>query len=265
MSVMKIGFIGTGKISSAVVEAICRSDIPEYKILLSPRNKDMSEKLASKFENVSRQKSNQDVINKSHLVFLALRPADYQKVLADLSFREDHTIISLIPYLGLSELKGFVSPARQLSRAIPLPTTIYHVCPIPVYQPTTKVMELLNRIGQPLKINSENELHTIWTLTCLITPFYDLMTTLSTWAADNAIDINLANKYVADMIHSLAFAASQSEKPDFAALSHHAATPGGMNEKTGKEISESGAHGAYVKAADIILESFRDVTREPKK
>ena len=45
---MKLGFIGTGKITSAVVTGICRSKISFKKILLSPRNRNIARKLKKK-------------------------------------------------------------------------------------------------------------------------------------------------------------------------------------------------------------------------
>ena len=49
---MKLGFIGTGKITVAVVTGICRSKISFKKILLSPRNKNVARKLKKKFKKV---------------------------------------------------------------------------------------------------------------------------------------------------------------------------------------------------------------------
>lgn len=253
---MNIGFIGTGKISSAMVKAFCAVDQLEIRIQLSPRNKQVSEALARKFENVTRLSSNQDVIDNSTIVFIALRPNVYKEILADLVFRADQTVISLIPYLKYQELADLVGPAKNLSRAIPLPTVVNLVCPIPVFKPDGTLLELLGKIGQPLIIEDENQLHTIWTLTGLITPFYDLMAELSCWSNENGVDKKVADKYVADMFNSLAYAASISDKPDFESLSHHAATPGGMNEKTGIEIRKSGAHREYRRSADGLMEKF---------
>ena len=41
---MKLGFIGTGKITSSVVIGICRSKISFKKILLSSRNRNIGRK-----------------------------------------------------------------------------------------------------------------------------------------------------------------------------------------------------------------------------
>jgi len=255
---MNIGFIGTGKISRALVEALGVLQLKDIRIHLSPRNKGISEALAGKYEIVTRRSSNQDVIDNSEVLFIALRPNVCKEVLDELNFTSDHTVISLIPYLGYEELADLVEPANRLSRAIPLPTVVNHICPIPVYNPDEIVLEILDMIGQPLEIKDEKQLHTIWALTGLITPFYDLMGELSNWAVENDVKKHVADKYIADMFQSLSYAASISDRPDFKSLSHHAATPGGMNEKSGIEIREAGAHIVYRNSADGILEMFRN-------
>ena len=86
---MNVGFIGTGKISSAVVEGLCRSDVAELSIRLSPRNAQTSQALAQVYANVERCASNQQVLDASELVCLAVRPNDARQVLKGLVFRED--------------------------------------------------------------------------------------------------------------------------------------------------------------------------------
>ncbi len=254
---MNIGFIGTGKISGAVIEALCSSRLEDYKIIVSPRNRDISIKLAEKYARVVRAENNQEVVDKSDAIFLALRPPVYKEVIAELKFRADHVIVSLIPFSFYNDLCDLIRPATILSRATPLPTVVTHTCPIPVFMPSEVSWKILSSIGQPFEVSSEEELHTIWTLTCLISPFYDMMNSLSEWASNNSVPKDLSDKYVADMFHTLAYAAHLSDKPDFTALSHHAATPGGLNEQTGMEIKSSGAHQAYVDAADGILKLFK--------
>ena len=253
---MNIGFLGTGKISSAIVEAICTSDLNDYQVFLSPRNKEKSLLLESKFNRVTRLISNQEVVDSSDIIFLALRPNIFKEVLSELTFSKDQSVISAIPFSTYGDLMKLISPATSVSRAIPLPTVMTHVCPIPVYKPSEKAMRVLNAIGQPFEVNSEKELHTIWTLTCLISPYYDMLNAIAKWASNNSVDQDLATKYVADMFNTLTNAAHQSSIPDFDNLSHHAATPGGLNEKTAKQIQNDGAHDAYVKAAEGILELF---------
>ena len=49
---MKLGFIGTGKITSSVVTGICRSNLSFNKIILSQRNKSISQKLQKKLKKI---------------------------------------------------------------------------------------------------------------------------------------------------------------------------------------------------------------------
>ena len=71
---MKLGFIGTGKITVSVVNGICKSKIPFKRILVSSRNKTKALKLKKKFKKVDIAKTNQEIIDKCNWVFLAVTP-----------------------------------------------------------------------------------------------------------------------------------------------------------------------------------------------
>ncbi|MFN2378950.1 MAG: NAD(P)-binding domain-containing protein, partial [Bacteroidales bacterium] len=253
---MTIGFIGTGKISSAVVEAICTAGNSHLEIVLSPRGEMNSHRLAERFEQVTRAESNQEVANRSEIVFIALKTDIYRDVLRNISFRKEQTIVSFIPFSTISVLSELVAPAHIIGRATPLPSVVNHVCPIQVFNISPEVRTILGNIGQILDVETEDQLHTLWTLTCLISPFYDLMHSISNWTTENGVERSITDRYVADLFHSLTLAAVKEEAPDFRVLSKHAATPGGLNEWAAQSISESGAHSEYARAATHILKLF---------
>ena len=68
---MRLGFIGTGKIASSVITGICNSKISFKKIFVSPRNRNIAQKLKRKFRKVSIAKNNQEIVNSCNWVFLA--------------------------------------------------------------------------------------------------------------------------------------------------------------------------------------------------
>ena len=72
---MKLGFIGTGKITSSVVTGICGSKISFKNIIVSPRNRSTAQKLKKKFRKVLIAKNNQEIVNSCNWIFLALTPA----------------------------------------------------------------------------------------------------------------------------------------------------------------------------------------------
>lgn len=253
---MNLGFIGIGKIASAVIEGLCTSKIENAILRLSPRNKKNSRHLAKKYSNVTRLESNQNVLDHSDIIFIALRPAQAEEILSTLTFNENHTIISLIPLLKYSDLNRILSPATTICRAIPLPTVVNHNCPIPIFNSNETVIEIFRNIGQPLLVPDENQLHALWTLTCLITPYYDLLNELSDWTVAHGVEKEIANQYIANLFQSLSYTAQIAKPIEFDDLAKHAATPNGMNEQAGKEIRQKGAHEAYRSLADKILERF---------
>ncbi len=255
---MKIGFIGIGRIAGAVIEGLMSSAISEITIFISPRNETISTELAAKYIGVQKMSANQPVLDNADIVILALPPASAKTVLKELIFNERHTVISLIPTLKFGNLEDLTKPAANVCRAIPLPAVVNHNCPIALYNPTDEVTGLFSYLGKPFIVKDEKQLHVIWTLTGLITPFYDLLTTLSNWAVANGADEIIASRYTANLFQSLSSLGNVPGAIDYAALARHAETPKGMNEQAGKEIREQNAYDIYEKAADNLLKRFID-------
>ena len=87
---MKIGFLGTGHITSSVIEGIFKSKLKITKIYISPRNRLVSKKLSKKFKKVSISKNNQQLVDMVNWVFLAVTPKVGHKILEDCEFYFDY-------------------------------------------------------------------------------------------------------------------------------------------------------------------------------
>lgn len=254
---MNLGFIGIGKIASAVIHGLCTSTIENISIYLSPRNAENARNLEKKYPNVKRLNNNQEVLDQSDIIFIALTPGIVKNVLNELAFNSRHNVISFVALLKFADLSTLVHPATNIGRAIPLPPVINHNCPLPVFKASDQVVEIFSHIGQPLIVADEDQLHTIWTLSGLITPFYELLGELSKWTIQHGVEELIANQYIADMFQSLTYMSQQKQPIDFAELAKHAATPNGMNEQAGKEIREKGGHEIYTAVADKLLTRFK--------
>jgi pyrroline-5-carboxylate reductase len=253
---MTIGFIGVGKITNALVEGLCTSSIEKTPVYLSPRNEANAQRLATKYTQVQRLESNQQVIDQSDIVFIAVRPAVAAEVLRTLVFREKHIVVSLVPLVKQAALLDAVAPATHVTRAVPTPAVMQHTGPILLFHSNDTVTQLFRHLGQPLEVTDEHQLHVLWTLTGLITPFYDLLHELSDWTIANGAAPTVANQYIAGLFNALCFAAQQGDAINFKELAKHAETPNGMNEQAGKEIRAKGAHLAYKIASDNLLRRF---------
>ena len=105
---MKLGFIGTGKITSAVITGICTSKISFQKILISSRNNNIAQNLKKRFRKVSIAKTNQEIVDKCNWVFLAVTPKVGEKIIPKLKFRSNQTVVSFISTISLIKLKKFI-------------------------------------------------------------------------------------------------------------------------------------------------------------
>ena len=118
---MKLGFIGTGKITLSVVNGICTSKISFQKIIVSSRNRNIAQKLKKRFRKINIAKTNQEIVDKCNWVFLAVTPKVGVKILPNLNFRSNQKIISFISTINLAQLKKIVKKRAKIVRAIPLP------------------------------------------------------------------------------------------------------------------------------------------------
>ncbi len=86
---MILGFLGTGRITSSVIEGIFKSKLRIKKIYISPRNKIIAKKLSKRFKKVTISRNNQQLIDKSDWVFLAVTPKVGGKILKTLNFKKN--------------------------------------------------------------------------------------------------------------------------------------------------------------------------------
>ena len=105
---MILGFIGIGKIATSVITGINRSKIKYKKIIISPRNKKNAYDLKKKFKNIKIAKNNQEVLDYSNWVFLAVTPIVGKKIIKKLKFRSNQTVISFISTITILELKKMI-------------------------------------------------------------------------------------------------------------------------------------------------------------
>ena len=89
---MILGFLGTGRIASSVIKGIFKSKLKIKKIYISPRNKIIAKKLSKRFKKITISRNNQQLIDKSNWVFLAVTPKVGDKILKKLNFKKNEEL-----------------------------------------------------------------------------------------------------------------------------------------------------------------------------
>ncbi len=256
---MKLGFIGTGKITSSVVTGICSSKISFKKIILSPRNRNIAKKLKRKFRKVAIAKNNQEIVNSCNWIFLAITPTVGKKIIKNLKFKSGQTIVSFISTMTLPQLKKAIKVKTTIVRAIPLPPISLREGPVPMFPPNKKVKNFFNKLGTSVEISNEKLSKNFWSTSGMMAPFYELLSTMSNWLVKRGIKKEKAQKYITALFVALSKDAVVNSNKDLKYLVKESQTPRGLNEQGVKELRKAGFYKATEKTLNSILKRLNKV------
>ena len=256
---MKLGFIGTGKITSAVISGICTSKISFQKILVSSRNKNIAKKLKKRFKRIIIVKNNQEIIDKCNWIFLAVTPQVGKKIIPQLKFKSNQKIISFISTINLSQLKKFIKKKVKIVRAIPLPPISIGKGPVPICPPDKQVKSFFDKIGTTIEISSEKSSNNFWSMSGMMAPFYEMLRIQSDWLVKRGIEREQAQKYITSLFVALSEDAAINSKKHLKYLVAESQTTGGLNEQGVKELRKSGYYKSLEKTLNSILKRLNKV------
>ena len=256
---MKLGFIGTGKITSSVVTGVCRSKISFKKIMLSPRNRNTAKMLKRNFRKVSIAKNNQEIINSCNWIFLAITPKVGQKIIRNLKFKPGQTIISFISTMTLPQLKKAIKVKATILRAIPLPPISLRKGPVPLFPPNKKARNFFNKLGTTVEIRNEKLSKNFWSTSGMMAPFYELLSTMCNWLVKRGVKRDKAQQYITSLFVALSEDAVVNSKKDLKFLVKDSQTPKGLNEQGVKELRKAGFFRSTEKTLNSILKRLNKV------
>jgi pyrroline-5-carboxylate reductase len=259
---LRLGFIGSGTITSAIVTGLRTDPVTPCAITLSPRNARVAARLASALPRVRVATSNQQVADESDVVLLAVRPQVAEEVLAGMIFRPEHRVISLIATFSRDRIAALVSPARDVCCAVPLPTVARHLGPTAIFPRDAVAARLFGRLGVAVEVASEVELHALWASTAAMAAYFTLLDAMQSWLTRHGLPGSRARDYVALMFEGLSRVPRESGA-SFGALAEEFKTKGGLNEQMAAQLTDAGVFGAWSSALDAILARIERGGRSP--
>ena len=255
---MKLGFIGTGQISKAVIHGILGSKLKISKIYISKRNLKISSALSKKSKKIVVLNNNQKILDLSNWIFLAITPSVGNKIIKKLKFKKTHTIVSFISTIKMKELKNFIGVKATIVRAIPLPPIALRKGPVPIFPPNKKVRNFFNNLGDTIEIRNENLSLNFWANSAMMAPFYEMLQNLSIWLTRKGVKKNSSQKYITSLFVALAEDALNKSK-DLKKLVKESQTPKGLNEQAVKELKNLGFYSSLNKVTDSILKRLKKI------
>ena len=110
---MIIGFIGVGKMATAIINGLNKSS---HRIIISGSSLARSRQIAEELE-VEAAASHQELVENADLIILGIKPQMFDKVLTDLNFHQP--IMSMAAGVTLERLASLTSADLPLIRIMP--------------------------------------------------------------------------------------------------------------------------------------------------
>ncbi|SDS79981.1 pyrroline-5-carboxylate reductase [Brevibacterium sandarakinum] len=249
---MRIGIIGVGEIASAMVEGACSTtDHPDF--FLSPRNAERSAGLADEFDGVKVCDSNQDVVDRSEYIILAVLPEQTETVLSELDIPSDRTIISAVAGVATKALAQLLPQSPTVVRVIPLPPVRERRGVTPVFPAHAVVEEFFDTLGGTVVAESEELFSTLSGTTATMSSYYAYLQGIADWLVVQGWERTDAERIVRGQFAGLGNTLATTDT-SFSDLVAGHETPGGLNEMLHREWMDEDNRAALSSALDRIFE-----------
>jgi len=226
---MKLGFIGTGTIATAVVRGLA----PEgHEIIVSERSRTNSAALAAEHENVTAA-PNAQVVEAAEAICIALLPEHLDTALGGLPFREGQRILSFMADVPLERLQALCAPATVEGLVLPFPAIAHGRAPLLAW-PRSELAEALFANHDLFTLQSAEEFKALLSAQAVLSPAATLVATAADWAAGQGADADTAEAFLRSLV-AANLSASTLESL-LAALD----TPGGYNARLRDHMEEAG-------------------------
>lgn len=249
----RLGFVGVGAMSAAMVDALCTGPhAKDVQIVLSPRSADRSAALAARYSQVAIAADNQAVLDASDIVFLGVLPPQAAAVCAELNFRPNHIVASLIaglPPTAVLELVGEVAAACQM---IPLPVIALHTGPIVMSPRIPEVATLFEGSGEIVALEDESKIRILSCTSAAMSTFFEYQKTVINWTVKAGLPLDTARDYATALFAGLATEARHTPLDELDHMPAEHETPGGLNEYIRKSMVDSGAFEVLEQAFDYL-------------
>ena len=238
---LALGLVGVGAIAEAIVTGLCEGGANAASIHLSPRSAARTDRLAARYPAVQVADSNQSVVDRADAVLVCVRPQEAADVLADLTFREEQPVISVMAGVPSRQLRPLVAPAEDLVRAIPLPAVARRAGLTAIHPPHELAGSLFGSLGDVIAVDDERAFDALSASTATIAAHLAYLDTISRWLVDRGIPEGDATRYVAEVFSGV------SAADDYA-------TPGGTNEQFVTTLRRAGSLDVVKRALDEVAE-----------
>lgn len=240
-----IGVLGVGHLAAAMIAGLIKSGGPE-SILLSPRGK--SKELGARY-GLGICADNRELVERSDIVILAVRPADAPAALEGLPWRDGQVVLSVCAGVALSK---FPAIPAQIVRVMPLTATEINASPTVFYPDLAQARQLIARLGPAIALRSEDEFEIATVNAAIYGWAQDLIRQSVHWASDHGADPQMMRLLVAQTFVAAGRMTAESAEP-METILKDLVTPGGITELGLTVLDQQSQPAAWRAACDAVL------------
>jgi len=190
----RIGFIGTGHIAAPMARFLAKRG---HEVWVTERSRTESAALAK--DHGAHVGEAQTVIDNSEIVFLCLRPAVAEGIIAPLSFREEQQIVSVMAGVELPDVAAMCAPAHQLVRTIPYGFLEHGGCPLPSLGDVTILESLFAPENTVLDMENSDNMRAAATVSGLVAGVLDTLAVASDWMGAQTGQAEVSEAYTTQL------------------------------------------------------------------
>ncbi|AQX21787.1 pyrroline-5-carboxylate reductase [Bartonella sp. CDC_skunk] len=258
---MRIGFLGTGTISAAMVDGLMASTFDVQSIIVSPRNAQRAKHLARMYEKVTIAENNQKLLDVSDCVFLCLPNQVAEEVLRGLSFRSNQLVVSVLAMAPMAEVEEWIN--HKVYRAVPLPFIAECKNVTPFYPDHPFLRTMFNALGRALVLHEEDQFNLFMTAGSLMGVYFNFIETAHQWLVNKGLDPLYSANFLAMMFGNLSdemrkqIEDNHSTAVNFSSFEREFSTKGGTNEFLSNCFSHHGGQHALTMALEKTLQKIK--------
>ncbi|WP_421594131.1 pyrroline-5-carboxylate reductase [Shinella sp. M27] len=249
----RLGFIGTGTITEAIVMGIVSRAEPSPEIIVSPRSEKTASRLAALSSQVTVAADNQHVVDAADILFLAVRPNVAEEVLRALRFRPGQQVVSLIATTDHAALRSLIGVPVDLVRAVPLPFVATGSGVTTIFPPDPTVEAFFSTLGTAVACKTIEEFDVLAAASALMGSYFGIMDHVVGWMQSKGLPRESARAYLTQHFLSLSTVAFHNPSISLEDLRHEYSTKGGLNESMFAQFNKDGGLKALAHALDVVL------------
>ncbi|PWJ93398.1 pyrroline-5-carboxylate reductase [Mesorhizobium loti] len=246
---MIVGILGVGHLAASMLAGFLRSGLDPAAIVLSPRGKAAALCARHGFRLAT---DNRDLVERSDVVIVAVRPAHAPDAVAGLPWRKDQVVVSVCAGVPLSRFA--VAPARAV-RAMPF--TASEICASPtIYFPDIEQAQaVLDRLGPSIALASETDFEVATVNAAVYGWVQDLIRKTAEWSSTQGLDPATGRRLTALTFVAAGRLIEEKDQPMDQML-EELVTPGGITERGLQVLSARGVPAAWEEACTAVLDKL---------